>query len=215
MPRAVGIVSLVALSILTVASPVSAQSKSDGPTFGLYAGLNLATVSGQDVTNAKYKTGFLAGVSALWNVSGRLGFQPSVEYTQKGVSFSATTSPNGQAVTAEGRISYFEVPLLLRLTADRMQGTTPYFLFGPSFAFKSECTISGTSGGTTISQSCAALSAKVDSFDYGLMAGAGADFKIGGLTWTLAARYTLGMQNLGPDSDAKNRVFNFLAGVNW
>jgi hypothetical protein len=213
MPRAVGIASIVVSGIFAVAPTAIAQSKPDRPTFGLYGGLNLATFGGSDVKDAESKAGFLAGVSALWNFSGRWGFQPSVEYTQKGAS--AKSTDNGTTVGVEARISYFEVPLLLRVTADKMQGTTPYFVFGPSFAFKSDCTVDLTSGTVKLSQSCSALSGKVNSFDYGAMAGVGADFKIGSMTWTLAARYTLGLADLGPDTDAKNRVFNFLAGVNW
>ena len=56
---------------------------------------------------------------------------------------------------------------------------------------------------------------EIESLDFGAMFGVGTDFSIAGLTWTLAARYDLGLKKIAKDTDAKNRAFSFLFGLSW
>ena len=204
---------LPATLLLTSASlAVHAQSSTDRPTFGVYGGLNLATIAGNDVDNAAYQAGLVFGLSARWHLSGgRWAFQPAIEYSQKGVSTTSTTPP---VVTANAHVNYAEIPLLLRVQADKMQGATPYLLFGPAVGFKTSCDLKAKSGAVTVSARCSDF-AKIESLDFGAMFGVGTDFAVGGLTWTLAARYDLGLKKIASDSDGKNRAFSFLLGLNW
>ena len=201
--------ALVVFGVVALSGLANAQSSTNGPTFGVYAGLNLATISGKDIPNASNKTGVLVGASLTWQFSDMFGFQPQLEYSQKGVMYSLGN------VSVDGRISYVEVPLLFRVSPSGMQGFTPFALIGPAVGYKTECTIKGAVGNLSVSNSCAALSAKVDDIDYGLMFGAGGDFKVGRLKISGTVRYDLGLKNLAPDTDGKNRAISFLVGLHW
>ena len=201
--------ALVVFGVVALSGLANAQSSTNRPAFGVYAGLNLATISGKDIPNASNKAGVLVGASLTWQFSDMFGFQPQLEYSQKGVMYSLGN------VSVDGTISYVEVPLLFRVSPSGMQGFTPFLLVGPAVGYKTACNIKGAVGNLSVSSSCAALSAKVDDIDYGLMFGAGGDFKVGSLKMTGAVRYDLGLKNLASDADAKNRVISFLVGLRW
>lgn len=78
-------------------------------TFGLRAGANFTTITGENAAGAdvdyKIKSGFHAGVNAEIPFGSGLYLQPGVLYSQKGAEVEA----NG----AEIRLSYVEVPVNL------------------------------------------------------------------------------------------------------
>ena len=198
---------LFALAVLSIAPirVVTAQGSSDHTMFGLYGGLNLATIEGGDIKNSSYQADYLAGISVRWNL-GIIGFQPALEYSRKGVTTSTTSGTT--KTTVHIHLNYVELPLLLRV------GSKPFLLVGPSVAVKTSCDAKAESGGVSLSGRCSDF-AKIESLDYGAMAGVGTDFNAGSVTFSLAARYDLGLKKLASDSDAKNRAISVVFGVSW
>src|SRR5262249_23203038 len=92
---------------------------------GLKGGLSAATLRGHLPTDPyvphSTRFGFGGGVSAAFGVSGRLAFQPELNYVQKGTSLGdiSETDANGN-VTGKAHVAlafdYLELPLLARIS---------------------------------------------------------------------------------------------------
>jgi hypothetical protein len=99
-------VLLFALAATTLSLTAKAQV-----SFGLRAGLNLANVTGKDITGDKIdgnklKAGFNIGVNAEMAVAPGFYLQPGVLFTTKG-----TTVDNGSSSDSKINLSYIEVPV--------------------------------------------------------------------------------------------------------
>ncbi|MEM1054724.1 MAG: porin family protein [Bacteroidota bacterium] len=116
--------SLVALLVAIPA--VSAQT-----TFGLRAGLNVATIipdDDRDLNDRGAKLGFVGGVFAEVPVATSFSLQPEVLYTQKGVS---REEPN------ESRsVDYLEVPVLASVALPVSSLLDVNVYAGPALAIK-------------------------------------------------------------------------------
>lgn len=163
--------------------------------FGVKAGVNLANVTGNDVTNKKNLVGAAAGVMADFSLSDLISLHPELLFSQKGVKFEDSNN------TAQVRTTYIDVPLLLRVKADGL-----FFEAGPQLGFlaaqKTEI------NGTTISTSTDGTR-KVD---VGYIAGVGYQLPQG---LELGVRYNGGISDLSDpsgSSKSRNSVFQFQVG---
>lgn len=98
--------SLLALAALLAAPAALAQT-----TFGLRAGLNVATIipdSDTDLVDRGAKLGFVGGVFAEVPLTSAFAVQPEVLYTQKGVSRDESGEP-------DIGVDYLEVPVLAKV----------------------------------------------------------------------------------------------------
>lgn len=193
-------------------APAAARSQSAPSRFpvGIWAGATAATIRGPDATGPTNIAGFSAGVFTQWHFAPHWAIQPEVQYTQKGSDEVAFASSGGGAYSMHIRVSYIEVPVLLRGEASPVGPFTPFSVLGPEIAFKTGCglVLTGLPGNFT----CASLPA-AESVDYGGIAGAGLSFKIAGRTYEVSARYDAGFANAFKDNDAKNRAFTVLLGT--
>jgi hypothetical protein len=182
---------ILSLGILAgVTSVASAQTR-----FGVKAGLNLANVSAKDIEGNKNLLGAAAGVMADVSFSDLLSFHPELLFSQKGVKFDES------GVTAQSRINYIDLPLLLRVKADGL-----FFEAGPQAGFvisqKTEV------NGTTLSTSTDGLR-KVD---IGYIAGVGYQLPMG---VEFGVRYNGGISDTNDPSGTnkvRNSVFQFQLG---
>ncbi|MGB7394863.1 MAG: porin family protein [Pricia sp.] len=107
---------------------LSAQTWSDSFQLGARAGLNFATVSGDDYDSPDARTSFFAGLVAEAPITDRFSLQPEVFYSGQG--FDITDDPNQP--DAEFQLGYIQVPVLLKLYL--IEGLNLHA--GPQFGFK-------------------------------------------------------------------------------
>ncbi len=188
---------------------VNAQSTSSGPVVGIWAGMTSSTFRGSDAPGPTNLAGFSAGLFTQWRLSQHFALQPELEYTQKG-SDEVDVTESGTPFTMHIRLSYIEVPVLLRAEGRPMGAFTPFAVIGPEVAFKAGCgiVVNGLQGSYT----CANLPAQ-ESVDYGGIVGAGVAARIAGRMYGLSVRYDAGMADTFSQNNAKNRALTVLLGT--
>lgn len=203
------------LSGLALMMPVAAHAQSPlpHPSFGLIGAVNLSTVAGSDVSNVDSKAGFSLGAFIRVPMSPMWSFQPELEYAVKG--YKVNGNPGGTPMTATLDLNYMEMPLLFRVASPSTPTGQLYGEFGPALAAKVDCSISGTSGGLSISSSCDNFGVHVKSFDVGAMFGAGYEFPMGSHALSIGVRYNYGLVQLTDGKDIKNRNLQFVAGLRF
>jgi hypothetical protein len=206
------------LLVAAAAIPGCAGAQGGQPAFGLYAGFNNSTMKGDSVPGPLSKNGFLGGVFLTWPLGDNVALQPEIVFAPKGVT-TLDARPAG-IVSTDIRVNYVEVPVLLRWSGPQMNGSiVPYLLAGPQVAVKAGCTV--VAGGISGHYTCADIgsignvSNGVEGMDFGAIAGAGIDFRIGARRYTVSARYDYGLHNVVKNNDAKNRTFGVVAGLVW
>jgi Outer membrane protein beta-barrel domain len=196
------------LSTLALAVPAYAGAQSVLKTsFGFVGAVNMSTFGGSDASGAKNKVSFSLGGFARVPMGPMWSFQPELEYAGKG----AKEDFAGGTGTVD--LSYIEVPLLFRVASPSSPAGQLYGEFGPAVAVKIDCTISGTSGGVTVSGSCSSNNVDLKSSDFGGVVGAGYEFPLSGMGLSIGVRYNYGFSELVSGSNAKNRNLQFVAGL--
>lgn len=167
---------------------VVASSFAFAQTFGVKAGLNISTVSGDDT---KAKAGFYGGVLMNVPVASSFSVQPEILYN--GIGTKEDGSGNGKL-----NLSYISVPVMFQYNA------TPqlYLEAGPQFSFLIDSTLKRQSVSVDVKDA-------LKGFDFGIGLGAGYFFtkNIG-----VNLRYVAGVTNItkevnGFQADGKNNVF--------
>lgn len=207
--------SLVVLLVGSVlAMPLVAQSPAAGPLrVGILAGINSATVAGDDTEDADRLTGLLAGVYLVKPISGALAFRPELLYSQKGAETSFDDEDG--AGKAKIKLTYIDVPVLLQFEGTGSSDVRPQLYAGPSFGFKTSCKLEGSGSGVSVSLDCDEAEIDVKSFDLGGVVGAGLTFPVGDLRAAVGARYQHGFTDLDADAVVKNRVLSFYVGLEF
>ena len=202
--------TMVSALVLSVATSSTALAQKSEVHFGVLAGAAFAKVSGSDVTgDVKTRVGIAAGGFVTIGVSKNFAIEPEALFVQKG----AKQTESG--VTSRLKLSYVEVPVLLKLRFPGSSGGTvvPHIYAGPYLGFKAGCHLSSTDGTTTVSAKCedSPFDFKVKSTDFGATFGGGVD--VGRAI--IDVRYDFGFSKIGDntsDNDIKNRVFYLLVG---
>ncbi|HEY4303756.1 MAG TPA: porin family protein [Gemmatimonadaceae bacterium] len=194
------------LALVLCATAAHAQSAATPARFEVMAGANFATLSESE--GADMRTGLVAGIGMIKPISAGWAFQPELTYSMKG----AKTSESG--VTGTVKLSYLEVPLLLRYEVEGGE-VRPFFHAGPALALKLSCDVEASSGSATASESCSDAGADAKSFDIGLMFGGGLAFKQMNHTFSVGVRYNLGLVDIADNSTSKNRVLSVVGTFEW
>jgi hypothetical protein len=171
----------------------TSQAQMTGLDIGATAGVNLATMSGDDVEDAKNLVGFMVGVSFIKRMTDMFSFQPEIAYSMKGSKFDDGVDEG------ELKAAYIDLPLLAKISLGTAMGTSrPALYIGPYVAFNMSCDIE--SGGVSVDCDVAEIEPKT--LDFGAIAGIGMDFG----RMNVFARYQFGLTDLADDFNAKNRV---------
>lgn len=182
-------------------------------TLSVRAGASIATLGGDDVTDAESRTGMNVGAALTFGVSDNLGVHVGAGYAQKG----ATSTADG--VDATFKLDYIEVPVLLELAVPTTGSISPRFFLGPAISVEAGCEVEGTDQGVTVTVDCSDFGAPVKSIDIGAMGGAGLSIATGeSLAVTLDVLYDLGLSTIDDSSnpdDVKNRAWSIVAGVSF
>lgn len=186
------------------------------PTIGIMAGVNLASISGDDISDVDNRTGVLGGVFVTFHLTNSFGIEPEALYSQRGASLS-----DAGDFDATIKMDYIEIPVLLRFGIPVVGPIRPFFVAGPSFGFQSKCAVTAEGSGVSASVDCDQFDedpeASIDSksFDLSGVVGAGLDFRLGGTTLMVGARYQHGFSDVVKDASAKNRTWSIVAGLGF
>jgi hypothetical protein len=170
-----------------------------GISKGLIGGLNMASLSGADVSsNAKGVTGYAGGLFVEINIPGPFSIEPEVLYSMKGskIEFNNYTITNN--------FSYVDVPVLLKYFLP-IPVVRTYLYAGPSYSillsakYKTE--------GASVPNGEVDIKDATTANDIGAVVGLGVGFS--GLR--VDARYTLGFTTI--DKNGTFKMFNRVAAV--
>ncbi len=192
---------IIALALVVfMAGAVNAE----GMMFGIKGGLNLANLSG-DIEDVKIKMAFGGGVWMNYAINEAFSVQPELFFMMKGAKADVDD------IDAGIRANYIDIPVLAKY-AIPMEGDFGINLFaGPYLAFL-------MSAEEYYEDEDADIKDDLESLDYGLVFGAGFDYKLESGVITFDARYALGLTNMVKDSDdweVKNTGIQFLVGYGF
>lgn len=145
-------------------------------------------------------------------LNGHFALQIEGLYTPKGGKLRS-----GESATSTLMLDYVEVPLLGRITAARSPSGSFHVFGGPSAGFRINAKFRVASSGTVGTSGFADdISAAVERFELGMIAGGGLD---AGRHLVIDARYFWGLTDVNRDvSDGnhlRNRAFTILAGLRF
>lgn len=202
--------ALSLLAMAVAAHTAMAQSATPRARFEIMAGANFANLTNDtDDANSDTRTGVVLGVGFIKPFSPNWSFQPELTYSMKGAKASDTEGE----LTA--KLSYIEVPLLLRYDVATQNAVRPFVHAGPALALKVGCSFEVSDGTNTLSQSCDAFGTDAKTFDLGFMFGGGLAFKQMDHVFSIGVRYNLGLLDLADDSHSKNRVLSVVGTFEW
>lgn len=192
---------------LTVAAVLAAAAVGPQPAagqaaVGVKAGVNVAGLNGSEA--AETVTGLAAGAYLGFGLGDRLALQVELGYGVRGggdIGIGANALDD-TATPSDLRLSYIEVPLLLRAGYPGERFLPSLFL-GPYAAFLVSCrltTADGAEGECGDDTRPSWFDARET--DYGLMVGGGLDMAVGESTVFVDVRYALGLLSIQDGDDA-------------
>ncbi len=201
MSRRIIYAATAAILLPLLASPLAAQQWS----IGALGGANRSTAAGSDADGFTARIGVAGGVQLVRTLGDNLALEVNALYSMKGAK------QDQQGATADVRLAYLELPLLLRVGSNSRGTVRPFATVGASAGFQLSCTVQASVMGISASADCGEL-ADFRSFDATLIGGAGIDASLGSGIMTLAVRYGHGMQSIVNEAEIRNRAFTILAG---
>lgn len=221
-----GKIILIALLLLAFSSAVFAQGII---AKGVKAGLNIATLTGDDIEDAKSKTGFAFGGFVTYEVNEMFFLQPELLFTMKGAKFEDEyTEEEDDYVYYEKyegswNLNYLEIPVLAKFNIPMEGNIKPNVFLGPSLGINIGATYDKDyeywvkdENGDIIAEESGSDDGDIEDIkgvDFGLVFGAGVDFgKI-----TADVRYNLGLSTIADEGDAKikNSVISLMLGYSF
>ena len=191
-PRVIAIV----LGILALGAP--SVSLGAGILVGVKGGATLANLTGEDVFNNSMSPGATGGAFARYPLSDMFSLQPEVLFAMKGAEYKVGD------IEAEQKIDCIDVPVLVRLVWQNQSQFEPSLLVGPVVGFLLDNEITD---GQEID-----LEDGSKSTDFGMIVGAGLDYKLGDGAVLLDVRYERGLTSWLEDLDVKNSVVSIMIG---
>lgn len=183
---------------------------------GIKGGFNLSKFYSVEPAGMeqKYLAGFQVGLFKGFNISPSVQIQPEIFFIQKGSKVTYTL--DAVEVIGKTRISYFEIPLLLKFNIKPDTSVNPYLIAGPYVAFRTKATQTVEAGGVKESED---IKNDVKSTDFGIIGGLGLEFKLADMPKCILVeiRYELGLVDIAKAADykAKNSSIVFNVGVGF
>lgn len=190
----------MACTSLSLFAQTTNSTTSSPLSFGLKAGVNLATMTGDAGEDASKKMllGLNAGVFATYHVSESFGIQPELTWSTLGVKLKEKGG-NGEATL---KMNYLTLPILAKYT---FEGSGFSLYAGPQIGYllsvKSKIT-----DGTNVTEG-----SNKDGYKSTDFAGvAGLEFEIPNTKFNISGRYQLGLTKIakGSNSDDKGGKLN-------
>jgi hypothetical protein len=178
-----GLPLVVLLAVAAPASPLEAQDRPDrgqGTQITALAGATFTSLRGVDGLDSR--TGTLIGVSFLFPFMGPLSFQPEALVVSRGAASDFREGVD---------LSYFEVPLLLRLSLTPRSSLTPHLYAGPYLGIQIDCSVDGSSSSCDDRPDLS-----TNTVDVGGVVGGGVNLLAGPVLLTGGLRYGFGVSTL-------------------
>ncbi|MCG2791966.1 MAG: PorT family protein [Weeksellaceae bacterium] len=180
-----------------------------GPKFGIKAGVNVSSLSGDGYDDTKSKVGFSGGLFMNAPLSEQFSIQPEVMYSQMGSKIEGKFANTTYSTTRS--LDYITVPVMFQFRA------TPEFYIeaGPEFGFLVSAKDSDTVGNFSTTNQID--TDNFNTFNLGLGLGLGFDITE---NFGVNARYVAGFTDINKDGNTslqndgnKNRNNTFQGGV--
>ena len=150
--------------------------------FGAKAGVNFASLTGDDADGLDSRTSFHIGAAAQISISDKFAIQPELLYSAQGASVS----------DIDLKLDYIKLPFMAK------------FFFSEGLSLEV-----GPQIGFVINDEIVGEDVDAESFDFGLNAGLGYNLNNG---LFLQGRYNLGLSDTFDGADIKNGVFQLSVG---
>lgn len=187
--------TLAALALGATALTAQAQGTKQ---FGVLAGVDFASMTGDDLDGTSTRTGFIGGLYGSFGVSERFAVEVDALYASKGI-----TDAFGSGSDVTWASDYIEVPILGKYSFQNDGGI--YLLGGGAVGFNISCNLSDD----TTEVSCEDFGGIEDNTTFGIVLGAG--FQKG--RFGIEGRYDFDMGEAYKDIDAKNTAIEVLARI--
>jgi hypothetical protein len=170
-----------------------------GISKGLIGGLNIASLSGSDVSSdAKSLTGYAGGLFLEINIPGPLSIEPEVLYSMKGSKIAFNNN------TITDNYTYVDIPVLLKYFLPIPMMRT-YLYAGPSYSIL--LSAKRKTEGSSVTSSEVDVKDAITANDLGVVVGLGVGFSI----VRVDARYNLGLSTI--DKNGTYKMYNRVAAV--
>lgn len=188
------VASLTTLAIVVATATASAQGTKK---FGALAGVDFATMNGNDADGLGSHTGFVGGLYVTIPMKSSLALEAEVLYAGLGASVDNTDASISH--------NYIQIPVLLRYEFNAAGG--PYLLIGPSVGFSVSCNLNA-SGSASVSCSDGGFETQST---FGGVFGIGFQKNRFGLE----GRYAMDFGNAFKGVDANNSAWEILARIGF
>ena len=200
--------------LLIVGLPATSQAQLP-ISFGIKGGVNIANISFDDFDDNDSRTGFNIGaVLDIGIPMFPVGIETGLYYSQQGTTFDITETFDGMPVRMDGtiKLDYLTIPVLAKVNFGPPGPFSPHILAGPyaAFVLNAEEEFSSNGQSETVD-----ISDDVESLDFGLTLGLGADFNLMVTTISVQGRYSFGLSDIFEDEGSKNRVISLVAGFTF
>jgi len=184
-----------------------------GSWIGVKGGVNMADLSGDQVTDTSMRSQFAGGAFYGFGINEQFVLQVEGLYMSKGAEGKVVVE-DGDIHNATARIDYIEFPVLF-MARFPAGDTVGFDIFaGPTFGFNIKSEIEIAEHGTED------LKDETRGFEFGATIGGGIYYMVGSFSIVGDVRYGLGATNVyesidGATIDAKNRGIGIMAGVEF
>jgi len=175
-------------------------------SIGPIVGLNYTSVYGSDIQGADSRADFAVGGQLDFESPDYVFFRTGLIYSRRGFKESDS------GISAQFKINYLELPLLVGYRFPTSGGVRPYLMGGGQLGFKVGCTVEGSSGGVTESFACDDPNlggGDFSSTDFAIVGGGGLALPVGLNHLNIDVRYAVGLVKIEKSSEVKNRGFTF------
>jgi hypothetical protein len=193
---------LTAVAVFTFGFSNAQEAK-----FGVKAGLNLSTLSGNYVEQSQIQPGFVFGGFAAVNLSDKFIFQPELLFSFQGSAYrNYYNFGNIQSYEQDNlNLNYLLLPIMAKYYVAKKFSIA----VGPQFGFLLTARTNFFSytdaGNGYVDSESEDVKDQFKTFDFGINIGGGYDFTD---KWGIDLRYTFGLNNAAQNTDGSNYKTN-------
>jgi hypothetical protein len=192
-----------ALFVLAIAS---APAASQDVRLGAQLGINLSTYAGEGIDGLdERRSGVVAGVTVDYGVARTLRLETGGVWIQKGAA--GTVQGFEEAIPTRIRVSYLQVPALVRWTPLPVAPLRPSVALGPALSFETGCDYRSDPSDIAVLVGCE--DEERPKIDVGVILGAALGFDVGRTAIMLEGRYDRGFRDLDAIDDVETKNSGF------
>jgi len=195
---------IAVITFIFLSSFISMQAQWE---VGGLIGINFTSISvnpGSSSEDYSGRTGFGIGLVADRPLTDQISLHVEPMFLQKGGNI------NTSFVELAFKVSYFEIPIMVKYDFQINSSLTPYAMAGPSLGFRTGAKYKSKEGEVQDEKD------NTNVFDFGVGFGGGVSLPHENLTFFAEIRYVLGLTNINNESDestVKNRGLQVFVGV--